>query len=425
MSECLIFRTVPNHFVSSRTFSSEPTPYNKEIKSITCAKITKYGNEYYCIVPLYDYVTYKRKITKNPTFNFNTPPAPIERNISANLFDYQTVECNRLLDCLEKDRVAVCALSTGRGKTRIALEIAKILKLDTIVLTNRTNIAKAWKDSHEQMKSDSSIDIVTIQTLHKITKKYAFAIFDEMPELFTSTHTHTIMEKIHRPRYILGLSATPKRQDYLNGAIELFFGPLPETSISLRYASLDIFLVDTKLSFTTGTKRTYNGFINYSDYKKNTAKNETRNTGILEVVNHLLKRNRTILIVCSLVEHCVELKSAISQICSNVNAYTGSSITFDPSSKVLIATIQKIQSGFNWIEIDTLIITQSVKSHESITQVIGRVTRVPTVKAEIYDIYDSDYIGKRHLKNRIEIYKQTNAAIHRRLLSAYTETQVR
>jgi superfamily II DNA or RNA helicase len=129
---------------------------------------------------------------------------------------------------------------TGFGKTILAINLACVIKLKTLIIINKVILIKQWEDSIKRFCPDASVQKLT--TKSKITdsdfyimnainvKKMGDKFFNDIG-LCIIDECHLIMaeslsKSLHfiSPRYLIGLSATPYRPDNLDILLELYFG---------------------------------------------------------------------------------------------------------------------------------------------------------------------------------------------------------
>ena len=133
----------------------------------------------------------------------------------------------------------------GRGKTFMALAIAIKLRKRFLIVVDKEFLANQWKGEIERYVEGARIGIVqglvtqTDPTAYDITicmiqtvclhdypvgafSSYGFTIFDECHHL-GAQHFSGVLRKIQTP-HMLGLSATPKRDDGLTKVFEYYLG---------------------------------------------------------------------------------------------------------------------------------------------------------------------------------------------------------
>ena len=133
----------------------------------------------------------------------------------------------------------------GRGKTFMALAIALKLRKRFLIVVDKEFLANQWKGEIERYVAGARIGIVQsdvqqldpgrfditicmIQTVclrdfaADVFSSYGFTIFDECHHL-GAQHFSGVLRKI-QTKHMLGLSATPKRDDGLTKVFEYFLG---------------------------------------------------------------------------------------------------------------------------------------------------------------------------------------------------------
>lgn len=147
--------------------------------------------------------------------------------------DYQLEAMRRAL----KEKRGIISLPTGTGKTRVAEELINALKLPALFYVGRERLLKQTKKGFEEtfdckigMVGDSVVDIrdITVATVQTVAKLPA-AMFNQFPVRIMDECHHTAAKTIYdiarngNSEYLIGLSATPQREDgmdmYINAGI--------------------------------------------------------------------------------------------------------------------------------------------------------------------------------------------------------------
>lgn len=138
----------------------------------------------------------------------------------------------------------ICQLATGKGKSILALKIAKYLGAKTLIVVHKDDLVTGWKGDIQKAfagKADVGLikaksrtvgkhfTIATVQTLSRMDAHELEKLYD--------TFTLVIQDECHhcpattfsivanfRARYRLGLTATLERTDGLGKVIEFYFG---------------------------------------------------------------------------------------------------------------------------------------------------------------------------------------------------------
>jgi superfamily II DNA or RNA helicase len=158
-------------------------------------------------------------------------------------YDYQTAIVNKFIDASGSGGGLIC-VPCGRGKTFMAIAIAARLGRRFMVVVDKEFLMNQWKGEIESLMPGLRIGILQgdlrqigpeydctlcmIQTVarqefpEKTFADYGFTIFDECHHLGAQHFSKALM-KI-QTKVMLGLSATPKREDGLTKVFEWFLG---------------------------------------------------------------------------------------------------------------------------------------------------------------------------------------------------------
>jgi len=181
-------------------------------------------------------------------------------------FDYQEAIIQQFLDAGANGLICV---PCGKGKTFMALNIAARLKRRFLVIVDKEFLLNQWKGEMEAFFPGLRIGILqgskvetdpeefdcTICMIQSLVQKtypadtfrtYGFAIFDECHHLGASNFSQALL-KI-QTKSMLGLSATPTRDDGLTKVFEWYLGkPVywekrreADTTVSVRALQFDL-----------------------------------------------------------------------------------------------------------------------------------------------------------------------------------------
>jgi superfamily II DNA or RNA helicase len=148
------------------------------------------------------------------------------------------------LDAAKDKGGGIICLKCGGGKTVLALYIASVLSLKTIVLVHKDFLMTQWRDRILEFLpgakigkvQQGTVDIegkdIVLAMVQSISMKdypkdtfssFGLSIFDECHHLGAEVF-HRSMGKV-ATKYSLGLSATPQRKDGLRRVFEWYIGP--------------------------------------------------------------------------------------------------------------------------------------------------------------------------------------------------------
>lgn len=136
----------------------------------------------------------------------------------------------------------VLCLPCGAGKTVIGVYLALLTHRRTLILIQNGGLLIQWKERIEMICPQAKIGIIQqkkctiegmdfvlgmIQTVRESTvdlSSFGMVIVDECHHIAAKTFSQSVMKT--RPRYMLGLSATPERRDGLTNVLHWLLGPL-------------------------------------------------------------------------------------------------------------------------------------------------------------------------------------------------------
>ena len=188
-----------------------------------------------------------REILANSTFEdrrfFEKISFP---NMVLDLRDTQSQAVARYIhsNSLKRYVNGIIQMPTGKGKSIVALEIARVLNARTLIVVHKVDLVRGWlKDIDKAFDKKAEVGvyqsknrsvgyhftIATIQTLNRLSpeelkilySKFSLVVQDEMH------HCPSTMFSLvdnFRPRYRLGLTATPERNDGLDHIMNLYYG---------------------------------------------------------------------------------------------------------------------------------------------------------------------------------------------------------
>ena len=140
---------------------------------------------------------------------------------------------------------AILEVPCGRGKTVLSLKIIANIQKKTLILVHKEFLMEQWIERIQQFLPDARIGIIQqnkvkadnkdiviamIQSISmksyppKIFDNFGFTIVDECHHISSQVFSRCL-PKIGN-KYLLGLSATPKRKDGLSKVFHWYLGPV-------------------------------------------------------------------------------------------------------------------------------------------------------------------------------------------------------
>ena len=315
---------------------------------------------------------------------------------------------------------------TVTHNTITSINLACTIKLKTLIVVNKVVLIKQWKESIEMFCKNPRIQIlesksdfdeeadfyimnaINISKMgHSFFKHIKLLIIDELHNIMAEQLSYSM--NYIQPRYLIGLSATPYRNDGLDILIDIYFGN--NKIVRELYHEHRVFLIKT--NFKPEVKVMDNGRVNFSSILKDLSESDERNEIIIDILRR--HKDRNFLVIIKRIKQGEYLLKRLQEEGESVDSLIGSKQKFDKEARILIGTSSKIGTGFDHKKLDTLMLAAPVK--EYFIQFLGRVFRRKDVKPYVFDLLDNNPILLRHYKDRKEIYNK-----HGGRVTIYDET---
>lgn len=401
------------------------------------------------------------------------------------LRDYQTEIINKVLIALNIEIVngeiknlndgdknkptgGIIQLSVGMGKTLLAIYLAHLLKLKTLVVVNQEFLQNQWIERFNGFTDakvgkiqgkvvdivDKDVVIGMVQSISMkdyedyVFKEFGLVIYDEVHHYGSKVFSKALMKTASK--YTIGLTATLERSDGMVKIINWFIG----NTICKMSRDRNYKVLVKKINFRssdklfTEKKRWIKGSIK-PDHKKmvdNILSNSSRNKLIINMINNLKSRGRTLFIISEQIKHLEILKEGIDALIKEANeehiyntyyyignTKAGEKKMAETDGHIIFATIQLASEALDIPRLDTIILTNPIKvkidkndsdnsddkpddvkkKKKRITQTIGRILRTETLSnltdiPVVIDICDIFSIYKTWGDKREEYYYNNN-----------------
>lgn len=343
---------------------------------------------------------------------------PLRTKFTGTLRDKQLEVRKDAIQKLNQNGSLLLALHVGFGKSILALELACKIKLRTMIVVHRVLLVQQWIESiqkscddkvsvctYDKYRDDTDFMVINVTSIPKLTddelKTFGFIIVDECHLISTEYFSKSLQHIT--PRYLLGLSATPYRNDGMDKIMDLYFG----TDRITKKLSIEHIVYKIQTSFIPPVIQMRNGQLDWNHIIDTQSKHVARNDMIMRLVD--LFPERHILILCKRKEQGCHLLKELQERNHHVTRLMGNDKNFDKTARIIIATINKAGVGFSHDVLDTLILAADVE--EYYIQYLGRITRRPDVKPMIFDIIDENPTLVRHFQTRRRVYKEIGGRI--------------
>lgn len=353
--------------------------------------------------------------------------SPMNKDFCGQLRNEQKKCRDDSLLLLQAHKTAMICCYTGFGKTVTAINMACKIKLKTFISVPKTPLLNQWESEILKFVPTASVAVLTPQkiktldehevpdfcianacNIHKIPShflnKYGLVIIDEAHLQLTEGLSFNILHLT--PRYLLGITATPYRDDGYNCLFDMFFGN-QKVKYMLQRKHI-VYAVKTGFRPTEDYKiKDFKKKIDWNAILDEQSKNEDRNKLILRIVQKF--NDRVFLILVKRVEQGQFLLQSLLALGENATSLLGKQQTYDKNARILIGTNSKIGTGFDHPRLDTLLVAADMVAYY--IQFIGRIMRRKDVEPIIFDLVDSHPTLKKHFEKRSKIYSKHGGEI--------------
>jgi superfamily II DNA or RNA helicase len=334
------------------------------------------------------------------------------------------------VEILNKNGSIILALYTGFGKTALSLYLASVIGLKTVYINNNLAIINQIADSVKKFTNgkcqiltpksiiDPECDIYIINAIN--IPKFPEGSFDHIG-LVIIDEVHCILSKVFSkclfcftPRYLVGLSATPYREDSMNILFDLYFGQENKIEIKLDRQHI-VYKINTPIKpyIMSG----FGGRLDWNGVLKSLADNKIRNDKIVEIIEnvanngkpHLNIGNGTLLVIFKFVEQVKIIEEKLKEKNVSVDSLYGSKKKFNVDAKVLLGTLKKVGVGFDHPKINSLFPVCDIQAYYK--QVQGRCMRTPDVQPIFIEMVDNFHVLFKHWLSRKEVYEEHGGII--------------
>jgi len=315
----------------------------------------------------------------------------------------------------------------GFGKTAVASAVISERRVGTLILVHKTVLLEQWsKRLSEYFKIDIKsigilgkgkkklngvLDVATLQSLKnrpELTENYSQIIIDEahhMPAV-----SFEIPLKRFKGKYVLGLSATPKRKDGMEAIMYLQCGDIVHESVR-------------KSAFKHTLKTIITQYDTFMDHFTmmlgEITEDEIRNRQIIDEIMKLSERK--ILVLSELIEHLnilwhmLEAKGIDAVLLYGGLKTKEKRLQFEKTedASIILSTSSYIGEGIDIGHLDTIMFTMPISYPERIIQYLGRIGRQGQQCLAIDFIDSSVPMLKSSFNKRMRGYKKMGYVLSR------------
>jgi superfamily II DNA or RNA helicase len=387
-------------------------------------------NDEYISVPKY----YGLKTFGKPDINNENSGKEITIIFKGNLRPAQTEIVDKVVPYINKNDGGVLVLPCAAGKTVIALYLASLFKVKTLVIVHKTFLLNQWKERAEEFTNakigiiqQNKIDIdnkdIVIGMLQSIAKdKYDTDVFKDFGLVIFDEAHHSSSKYFSKAlpliasKLSIGLSATPKRADKMEKILYWFFGDIMYKSPTEENNKVLVNIINYDIEHEKFKEyKMYTGDINKPKTINKITTIGRRNKFIIDQIEEILQEpNRQILVLSDRINHLKSLKQRIDKReIATTDFYVGGmkqkALDIAQNAQIIFASYGMASEGLDIPNLNTLFM---VTPRSNIEQSVGRIVRKKTnITPTIYDYVDKLPSFTRQGYKRRQFYKKMDYQI--------------
>jgi superfamily II DNA or RNA helicase len=325
----------------------------------------------------------------------------------------------RAVEAMAVHDTGILHAPTAFGKTVTAIGIIAKRRVNTLILTHSRQLLDQWKERIQSFttgvsvgiigggkkKPTEEIDIATYQsliekkdnTVSELVQRYGQVIIDECHHISAPRYEMLLNEL--KAKYVLGLTATPDRQDGHQKIMFMVAGPVRHKVKAEQGAKFEQTVIANQrydqppLELRQSDERPH-----IASVYRWLASNEERNAQITEDVIGAVKQGSHPLLLTERREHAESLAELLTSGGLRVVVLKGAMRAKErksaneqlASAQVVVATGKYVGEGFDLPRLDTLFLALPIAWKGSLAQYAGRLHREieGKEKVTIYDYVD-------------------------------------
>lgn len=362
----------------------------------------------------YDKMNSKAKFTKT-LLTVETDPMKKGRD--------QDVIIADAINHLQNDGTVFMCLPCGTGKSALSIYLSIFLGYKTLILTHLDIIKRQWIDEYNNF-SDGSVKvqflnktpividinadvyIIGIQkctTINTTLFDFIGTVIVDEAHIVTLTAFTQCLFKI-KPRYLIGLSATPDRSDGLHSLFNFYFGHQENYIIRKEKKPFTVYKVKTNYQpIIKFVKVNRKETIDWNTIVNSIEENEERWQIIVDIIKYHPKNK--IIVLCNRKVLTRGIYNLLLQQHFDAELLIENIKKWDKNKKILVTSFKKGGVGMNDPELDMAIIASDTKD---VRQYEGRIRTTNNI---IYHIVDCYQPFEKHYKECRDWYHNKGGII--------------
>jgi len=319
-----------------------------------------------------------------------------------------------------KTDFSICVAPPGFGKTLIGAKMIELRACSTLIIVNKNMLLTQWiqrfVDYFKYDKKDigylgkgknkltGQIDVATMQSLKNdpdIINDYSFVIVDECHHIPAVTFEQ-IIKQFHG-KYILGLSATPKRKDGLDPILFQQLGDISYEHVKKKTSLNRLKVIRTDFESNAD---------NYATLINELCIDKNRNFLILEQIKTFITRK--ILVLSDRIEHLKLLEDLLNSEDIDYVCIHGSmnkkeqdeNMKQVKTKNLVLATTSYFGEGIDFPHLNTILFATPISYYGRLIQYLGRIGRDGQECLAIDFLDSKNAMLNSAYKKRLEGYKQ-------------------
>lgn len=340
-----------------------------------------------------------------------------KQNFTLTLRDEQK---NALKSILKND-YSIFIAPPGFGKTAVASAVIAKRGVNTLILLHKTSLLDQWADRLSEYfdvdkktfgqlgkgkkKLTSNIDIAMLHSLRNrpdLIKEYSQIIIDEVHHI--PAISFEIPLRNFRGRYIVGLSATPKRKDGMHPVMYMQCGDIAY-EVKNDISKKDNILKIIKTTFKSIEE-------NFTQMLTKMVDDLDRNRLIIDEIKKLNGRN--ILLISERIDHLNRLHYMLEEQNIKSTLIHGGlkqkiqkeALLKAKDANVILSTSSFIGEGIDFAHLDTIVLTMPVSFDGRMIQYLGRIGRAGQKCLAIDFVDELNPMLKSSFSKREKAYKK-------------------